>query len=224
MQIVVYLLFELESVLLDFKTIRVERAPHQIGHIGFSEAVFFLARLDTREVQDIVDQRSQPLTLFANDLVIFLTFSWVGDASQFERLCVKADERQRRSQLVRDVRDKIGFQFRQRKFARDVSIGEQHPTTHQQRKGSESEEGRPHKVVADVRERGPAQLHSENQSGEDSFEPTLYFRRTSIPTNRSSQRSVVLCSPDHDYRFMGCIVFVLIWQHFVERLRKKLVA
>src|SRR5215472_11416087 len=62
-KIAVDLLLELESVLLNFKTIRLEGAPHQIGHIGFAEAVFFLARLDAREVQNIVDQRSQPLTL-----------------------------------------------------------------------------------------------------------------------------------------------------------------
>src|SRR5207302_1189160 len=47
-QVAVDLLFELKPVLLDFKTIRFERAPHQIGHIGFAEAIFFFARLDTR--------------------------------------------------------------------------------------------------------------------------------------------------------------------------------
>jgi hypothetical protein len=46
---VVDFLFELKSVLLYLKTVRFERISHQVGHVGFAEAVLFLARLDARE-------------------------------------------------------------------------------------------------------------------------------------------------------------------------------
>src|ERR1700691_4332139 len=123
-KIVVDLLLEVEAVLLNFKTIGVERAPHQIGHVGFAEAVLFLARLDAGEVKNIVDQRSQPLALFANDLVVFLMFARGGDASQLQSFCIKADERKGCSELVRDIGNEIRFQFRQCKFAGEASISE----------------------------------------------------------------------------------------------------
>jgi hypothetical protein len=57
-QIVVDLLLELETTLLDFVAIRFERATHQVGYIGFAEAVLSLAGLDTGEVENIVDEGS----------------------------------------------------------------------------------------------------------------------------------------------------------------------
>src|SRR5246127_4305136 len=116
-QIAVDLLLEVEAVVLDFKAIGIERAAYQIANVGLAKAVLLLARLDAGEVEDIVDQRGKTLAFLANDLVVLLVLGGIGDASQLQSLSVETNERERCSQLVRDVGDEIGFQLRQCKLA-----------------------------------------------------------------------------------------------------------
>src|SRR5215217_6029037 len=61
------LLLERESLLLDLVTIRVERVTHELCDVSLSEVVLFRARFNTREIENVIDQRAEPLTLFAND-------------------------------------------------------------------------------------------------------------------------------------------------------------
>src|ERR1700758_3314358 len=135
-QIVVDLLLEVEAVVLDFKAIRIERAAYQIANVGLAKAVLLLARLDAGEVEDIVDQRGKTLAFLANDLVVLLVLGGIGDASQLQSLSVETNERERCSQLVRDVGDEIGLQFGQREFAGDVAVGQYHARSHQERESA----------------------------------------------------------------------------------------
>ena len=57
---------------LDLVAIGVERVAHQFDEVGLPELVFLAPRLDAREVEDVVDQRRQPLALLADDAVVLL--------------------------------------------------------------------------------------------------------------------------------------------------------
>src|ERR1041385_3679228 len=95
------LLFERESLLLDLKTIGVERVAHELGDVRLAEVVLFAARFDAREVENVIDQCGEPFTLFTNDAVVLVLLLFFRDASELECLCVESNQRERRAQLVR---------------------------------------------------------------------------------------------------------------------------
>ena len=149
-------------------------------------------------------------------------FARAGEASQLQSLCIKADERQGCSQFVRDIGNKIRFQSRQCQFARHVSISEYHASAHQQRKRPKDQERHMRQAMADFRNRRPVRSDSQNQVRENATEAALHFGRSSIPANRSSQRSLLFRLPNHDReRRMGRIIPILIRQYFVQCLREK---
>src|SRR5215216_4042154 len=49
------LLLESKPLLLNLKTIRVERVAHELGDIGFSEVILLTARFDAREIENVID-------------------------------------------------------------------------------------------------------------------------------------------------------------------------
>src|SRR5690349_11722497 len=64
------MLLERESLLLDLVTIRIQSVAHELRDVRLSEVVLLRARLDAREVENVIDQRTEPFTLFANDAVV----------------------------------------------------------------------------------------------------------------------------------------------------------
>src|SRR6476659_665314 len=115
-------LFESETLLLDLIAIGVQRLSDQLSYVGFPEVVFLAARLDAREIEDVVDERRQPLALLANDTIVVIFLLLRRDPAQLKRFGVQPDQRQRRPQLVRDVGYKIRFQMGQRHFFADAAI------------------------------------------------------------------------------------------------------
>ena len=73
-------LLESESVLLNLITVGLQRIAHQLGQIGLAEVIFFAASLDAGEIKDVIDQRSETLTLFTDDAVILLVLVRAGEA------------------------------------------------------------------------------------------------------------------------------------------------
>ena len=215
---------KLESILLDFESIGLQRAPHQVGHVGFAEVVFLLAGLDPREIEDIVDQRGQSLAFLANDLVVLVLFRRSGKPSQLQGLGIKADQRQRRPQFVRDVGHEVRFQLRQREFPGHVAIGEPHASGHQQRERAQNQEVGPEKFVAHLSIVVPRNLDPQDQSGENALKAPLHFRDSAIPADGGSHRTILFGGAHHDRRLrMRCVVGVLIRQHGVKCLRKEFV-
>ena len=92
-QVVLDLFFKMKSVLLDLKAVGFQRASHQVCYVGFAEGIFLLPCLDTREIENIVDQPGQPFALFADDLVVLMLLGWASNPPQLERLSVEANER-----------------------------------------------------------------------------------------------------------------------------------
>ena len=72
-------------------TIRVERVANQVADVSLAEFIFFAPGLDAREIEDVVDKRGQPLTLFANDAIVLLLLFLSSDAPEFQRFGVQPD-------------------------------------------------------------------------------------------------------------------------------------
>jgi hypothetical protein len=49
------LLLERKALLLDLIPIRIERVAYELGDVGFAKVVFLATRLDTREVENVID-------------------------------------------------------------------------------------------------------------------------------------------------------------------------
>ena len=64
----------------------------------------------------------EPLALLADDLVVLLVFFRAGEAPHLQCFGIKTDQRQRRTQFVRNVGNEIRFQSRQRHFFADVAV------------------------------------------------------------------------------------------------------
>src|ERR1051326_9561035 len=89
-----------------FRSIRIQCGSNELRQIGLLELVFLAASLDAREIEDVVDESSQALALFANDAEILLVLFLGSEASELERFCVKPDQCERSTQLVRNIGDK----------------------------------------------------------------------------------------------------------------------
>ena len=78
---------------------------HELGEVEGGELEGIHPRTDLGQVQDIVDQRSQPVRFVDDDLRVLRPFFRIvsGDLLYHGRVCL--DHRQRRFEIVRDVRE-----------------------------------------------------------------------------------------------------------------------
>src|ERR1700744_1683152 len=120
---------------------------------------------------------------------------------------------------MRDVGDKIGFQFGQRQLARDISVHEQDACTHQQRECSQDQELLASKTAAQIRNRGPVESDAQNQPVKNAVKGTLHFGLPSVPASRSRERRLLLCGSNHDGRLrVGWIAMLITGQRIVQSL------
>ena len=105
--------------MLDLVAIRVQGVAHQFCDISFTEFVFLAAGLNTGEIQNIVYERRQTLALFTNDAVVLLLLFLGRDTSELECFRIQTDQSQGSAQLMRYVRNEVGFQAGQRHFFAD---------------------------------------------------------------------------------------------------------
>src|SRR5215472_9302539 len=80
-------------------------SPDHLDQIHTHKTVFAAAGLDAREVEYVVDQLGQPATFVMNNAVVLLGLLGGLGAAQLEGLRKEPNERQRRLQLVRNVRN-----------------------------------------------------------------------------------------------------------------------
>src|SRR6202040_3130424 len=108
--------------------------------------------INSREVQDIVDQRGQAFALLPDDAKIFLVFFLGTQAPQLQSFGIEADQSQRCTQFVRNVRDEVGFQSREIHFSGNVAIREPDSSDHEQRQRTQNNIVVSKKPVSDIRD------------------------------------------------------------------------
>src|ERR1043166_4269676 len=215
-----------KTVLFDLEAIRIQCGSNELRQIGLLELVFLAASLDAREIEDVVDESSQALALFANDAEILLVLFLGSEASELERFRVKPDQCERSTQFVRNIGDKVGLQPGELHFARNIAIGQEDSAGHDQGECGKNEivvlqEFRPNFV-----NRGAGILNGKNQALKHLAQRTVHFRLSAVPTRRRDPGSRIPGAMNHDRGRIG-VRFertVLAGQNSRDDRRKKSIA
>ena len=91
----------------------LQDVTHDIRQVVLFQLVELAARLDTREVEDVVDQLRKPPPLRLDVLAVLADLGRVGHATEAHQLAEDADRAERRAQLVRHVGDEIALDLRE---------------------------------------------------------------------------------------------------------------
>ena len=89
---------------------------------------------------------------------------------------------------MRDIRNKVRLQARQRHFFADDVFGQHQSTDYQEREDAEDEKTLMHPGSADRLYAGILELDAQRQSPENIFKLARGFRLSVAPTGRSGQR------------------------------------
>ena len=183
--------------MLDLKTIGIKSGSNQFGQISLFELVFLAAGFDAREIKDVVDKRGEAFALFANNAKVFFVLFLRGKAAEFQRFRIKANERQRSAKLVRDVGDEVRFQSGELHFARNVAMGKEYSTCHDQRERCQNKIVVPEKFRADFVNGGAGVFDGKNHALKNIAEGTLHLRLSAVPTRGSDPGSGALERTNH---------------------------
>ena len=85
--------FQSKALLLDLVAIRIDRVAHEIRNVGFAEFILLAAGFDAREIKNVIDQRRQPLALFADDAIVLLLLFLSRDAAQLKCFSIETNQR-----------------------------------------------------------------------------------------------------------------------------------
>src|ERR1051325_6809535 len=112
-----------EAVLLQLNFERPERLADNFGDIRALELVGLAARFDLGKIQNIIDELRQPTALGLDIFAVLANLLLFLDAPQPQELSEDAHGRERGSELVRDVGDKIRLHARDLQLARSCAQG-----------------------------------------------------------------------------------------------------
>ena len=93
-------LLEGKSILLDLKAVGLQSRMNQFGEVGFLELVFLASRLNSGEVQDVVNECRQALALLSYDAEVLLIFVLGHKPPELQGLGIQPDQGQGRPQFM----------------------------------------------------------------------------------------------------------------------------